>query len=249
LAIQPEPRLAPVLAAGTPNGSNLRRFRDRELLRVLVIGAAVARALRQGETEVNILAVTTADYELVRRLLQARVVCAADETCDPLSATMVGRANVFMVVKYGEDGGEDNPFNDGGTEPPAEKRQGRELVTRREIADLGNPNGRLVRRLIEYLQRQPDGYERFRRMGLVRRPPDRNAWRSNPASELSEHLRPWSAKQVRSHFDRLVRAGFVTAERAHGNGPWRYALPEELACSSSAFRGLPRAENLPVVAP
>ena len=118
------------------------------------------------------------------------------------------------------------------------------MITRREIADLGNVRSRIVRQLIGFLQRQPDGYERFEAMGLVRRPPSRNSYGAMTVDELTAYLRPWSAKQVRTHFDRMRRDGMIGAEREHDNGPWRYALPEELSRRHFAFRGLPTAQAL-----
>jgi hypothetical protein len=51
---------------------------------------------------------------------------------------------------------------------------------------------------------------------------------------------------VRTHFDRLRRDKLITAERDHGNGPWRYELPEELTESPSPFNTLPPAQELNV---
>jgi hypothetical protein len=113
------------------------------------------------------------------------------------------------------------------------------------VADLGNVQSRLVRRLIEYLQRhQPGGYEQFGRMGLIRRPPVRETWTSASIDSLRGYLRPWSAKQVRTHFEQLHRAGMITAQREHPNGPWQYGLPEELTSRTRAFGGLPSAQEL-----
>ena len=248
LTVQTEPALAPVLSSYEIDGAILTRFRDREVLRCLIVGAAVLRTAGQDTQELTELALTLDDYEQVRRLLQARLVGAADESCDPLAAAMVGRANVFLSIKYSDDVATDNPFNDGSLEPPQGNRPNQELVTRREVTDLGKPNSHLVRRLVACLQRRPDGYERFQRMGLIRRPPQRDAWRTLEIDALLGHLRPWSAKQVRTHFDKLHRTGMITAEREHSNGPWLYRLPEEVALRSTAFGGLPNLqENAPGV--
>jgi hypothetical protein len=192
------------------------------------------------------------DYELVRGLLQSPLVGSADESFDPLTADMVNRANVFMAVKC-ESGQEDNTVCslDGGDvhRRNHNARPPRELITRRQVADLGNVRSRTVRRLVEHLQNQPDGYERFRQMGLLRRLPDRKVWRKASVDDLIGWLCSWSPKQVRTHFEHLRRGGMVTAEREHGNGPWKYALPEELTDCCSAFRGLPSAQDLTGEAP
>ena len=80
----------------------------------------------------------------------------------------------------------------------------------------------MVRRLVDYLRQGADGYEWYCRMGPGRRPPHRAAWDTASLDSLAANLRPWSVKQVRTHFDRLRRAGLITAEREVGNGPWRY---------------------------
>ena len=117
------------------------------------------------------------------------------------------------------------------------------MVTRRQIADLGNVRSRTIRRLIEFLRQQRDGYEHFQRMGLVRRPP-RDEWQRAEANSLLGCLRPWSAKQVRTHFDKLRRAGMITAKREYPSGPWQYELPEELESRTSVFRRLPEPAEL-----
>ena len=220
--------------------------RNRQVLDALLTGATVVRSLREVPVASDVIT-NIVDYELVRRLLQTRLVAGADETFDPLAADMVSRANVYMAVKYGT--GNDNPFDGDYSAMDRGERAGRELVTRREVSDLGNIRSRMVRQLIEFLLRQPDGYERFRRMGFVRRPPERNAWQRVGINALVTYLRPWSAKQLRTHFEQLRRASVITAERKHGNGPWQYTLPENLTVRSNAFGGLPRIQAPAAVPP
>ena len=114
----------------------------------------------------------------------------------------------------------------------------------REIADLGNTRSGTVRRLVEYVSRLRDGYDLFVKMGLTRGAPNRNDWSARSADDLTRMLRPWSAKQVRTHFDRLRQANLITAERDPTNGPWRYALPEQFCGIDSPFRHLPSPEEL-----
>jgi hypothetical protein len=247
VAIAPAPALAPVLSPKHGEETGVRRLREQDLLRCLVVGAAVLRSLGQGAeqaAEVEELTLTTADYEQVRRLLQSPSVTPADEACDPLAKDMVSRANVFLQTRYAEPNAHDNPFDVDGAESPLGSGANRDLITRREIADLGNTRSRLIRQLVGFLRRRNDGYERFQRMGLVRRPPPREQWRSMETVALVNYLRPWTAKQVRTHFDQLRRARLITAEREAANGPWRYALPEELQCRHSTYRRLPTVAEL-----
>jgi hypothetical protein len=94
------------------------------------------------------------------------------------------------------------------------------------------------------LKAKTGGYDDFVKMGLICRAPRRDAWPRMSANDLIGFLRRWSSKQVRTHFDRLHRAGLITAEREPSNGPWRYELPEELTSTPSVFRNLPSAEEL-----
>ena len=233
LDVQIDPRVSAALLPDSGSGGSLGRLRDRLLVQALVVGTSLARILRQDGMVPGTLIANVEDYALVRTLLRTRLVAGADEAHDPLAADMVGRANVYMAVK--SSGGSDNPFGNDSMADQSTRRP-RELITRREAADLGNVRSRTVRRLIEFLQRQDDGYERFRRMGLVRRPLEQEAWREARVDALAAYLRSWSAKQIRVHFDRLCKAGMISAERERGNGPWRYALPEDLAEQSGTFR-------------
>jgi hypothetical protein len=247
LSIAPAPALAPVLSPRPGEESGVRRLRERDLLRCMVVGAAVLRSLGQvaeQAREAEELTLTTDDYEQVRRLLQSPSVTPGDKACDPLAKDMVSRANVFLQARYAEPNAHDNPFNVDGADSPPGHGANRDLITRREIADLGNTRSRLIRQLVSFLRRRDDGYERFQRMGLVRRPPPREHWRSEETVSLVSYLRPWTAKQVRTHFDQLRRARLITAEREAANGPWRYALPEELQGRHSAYRRLPTAAEL-----
>jgi hypothetical protein len=246
-AVTLAPALAPILARGATGSRAIHRLREQDLLRALVTGAAVLRSLGSNEGQaagMDELTLTADDYEQVRLLLQSPSVTPADEPCDPLARDMVGRANVYLQVKFAETNADGNPFRANGFGLPLGSRGNKDLITRREIVDLGNVNSRLVRQLVEYIRRRSDGYERFQRMGLVRQPPPRDRWQRAEVSSQIDYLRPWAAKQVRTHFDQLHRTGMITAERATANGPWRYTLPEELVGRNSAYSGLPTAAEL-----
>jgi len=227
------------------NGRRRRRLRDLQVLRGLLAGACVLRSASDGDEAVAAGTASRDDYESVRRLLQSPILLPADATCDPLATDMVNRANVYLAARSGEVRQCGSPLLGHDYEIGHEDgRQQRELITRREVADLGNVRSRMVRRLVEYLQRGADGYQWYCRMGLARRPPRRDAWSTATPAYLATNLRPWSLKQVRTHFDRLRREGLITAEREQGNGPWRYELPEELADGPSPFRNMPPVGEL-----
>jgi hypothetical protein len=241
LIIQRNPVLdATILTANSsPGGSGA--LRSRAVLQGLLAGATMTRAMEEAPVTTN-PTTSLEDYESVRRLLQSRIVAGVDEAFDPLAADMVSRANVYMDVR--RTVGSNNPF--GGSDMLIEdgQRPPRELVSRRELSDLGNVRSRMVRRMIEFLQQQPDGHERYRRLGLVGRAPQRDGWRGAEINGLIARLRPWSSKQVRTHFDRLQRTGMIAAKREQPNGPWRYGLPEDLTRRSSAFGWLPSPQDI-----
>ena len=247
ISVTPASAPVPILSPRPEHDPSIRRLRQRDILRCLVVGAAVLRSVGQGVEQaaaVEELTLRTDDYEQVRRLLQSPLVTPADEAFDPLAKDMVSRANVFLQARYAEPNASDNPFNVDGADSPPDSGTNRDLITRREVADLGNTRSRLVRQLVGFVRRRNDSYERFQRMGLLRRPPPRDHWRSVETAALLNYLRPWTAKQVRTHFDQLRRSGMITAERAAANGPWRYALPEELQGRRDAYRRLPTAAEL-----
>ncbi len=213
------------------------------VLRGLVAGACARRTTFTDGRSADSTSIELEDYNLVRRLLQSRIVSPGQEVCDPLAIVMVDRANVYLEVKHDPHATNRNPFySDSVT--VISRRTPRELITRREIADLGNPRSRTVRRLVEHLHGQADGYRAIQRMGYCRHAPTRNEWRTSGAEVVLPQLITWSPKQVRTHFDRLHSAKLVSAEREHDNGPWRYVLPEELSTAVSPFHDLPNVTDL-----
>jgi len=239
--------LVRILPAGPQGSSPIRHwYRESQILRAFVAGACVLRiscSAEESEAEANI---APEDYECVRQLLRSPILRSADATCDPLATAMVGRANVYLAARSGEirrcgtplPGGAFDHVRDDDEQPR------RELITRREVADLGNVRTGLVRRLVAYLHQNADGYEWYRRMGTAHRPPSRSAWLASSVDSLAANPLVWSVKQVRSHFDRLQRDGLIAAERDQGNGPWRYALPEELSEASFPFHHFPQLTRL-----
>jgi hypothetical protein len=246
------PALVPLLAMdSSPRAGGVRSIRDRQVLQSLLVGAGLRRSCRQASATGESVAASLQDYELVRRLLQSRLVASADVPVDQMAVDMVNRTNVYLAVKYGPDQTAEDPFQPDeyyDSDRAVAERPRRPLVTRREVADLGNVRSGIIRRLIQHLQRRRDGYEMFGRMGIARRQPEPGEWMSLAAGRLASLLRPWTVKQVRSHFEWLHKAGLITAEREPRNGPWRYLLPEEFSGAGTAFGDLPPADQLPTPA-
>ncbi len=111
MSFVPDPAVGSILSPGrNTREQGLQRLRDRHILQGLLIGACVLRTARQGSPANGSLTMTLDDFRSVRRLLQTQIVCSADEPFDPLAVEMVNRANVYLSVKYGPDGPENNPF-------------------------------------------------------------------------------------------------------------------------------------------
>ena len=146
------------------------------------------------------------DYRLVRILLRSPVVCSPDDLCDPLTIDMINRANIFLKVKYGPDSVVHNPFAAVDYDKFVHGRGGPprcELVTRKEIADLGNTGSETVKQLLEYLRYQTDGHSVSAKTGLRRRLQNRDEWQAASIDSLTACLRPWTYKQVRIRLERL----------------------------------------------
>jgi hypothetical protein len=82
------------------------------------------------------------------------------------------------------------------------------------------------------------------RMGLIGPPISNRNWQRSSSRNLARRLRPWSVKQVRTRFDRLLKGGLITAERRSENAPWQYQVPEVVSDVSSPFANLPTAQDL-----
>ena len=218
-------------------------FREQRIVAALVEGAALLRSA-DDQGSGNLQAIV-ADYEFVRRLLCSPVVRPNRELCEPLALDMMNRANVYLSVKLSGDRG--NPFwvaDEDGYPRSRESSLKRDAITRRELADLGNVNSRLVLTLIDYLRRTEAGYARYFEMGSTGEPIQERNWQRLSARELARRLKGWSVKQVRTHFDRLQQRGLVTAERDRANGPLYYQIPEELANVGSPYLQLPTVRTL-----
>ncbi|HJN07322.1 MAG TPA: hypothetical protein QF564_01420 [Pirellulaceae bacterium] len=218
-------------------------FREQRIIEALIEGASLLRSLADEDS--GELQTTLVDYGFVRGLLCSTVVRPNRELCEPLALDMIKRANVYLSVKLGSD--RRNPFrveDDDGYRLSRSSSLKRDAITRRELADLGNVNSRLVVTLIEYLQRTETGYSGYLQMGCTGESIRERNWKRLSARELARRLNSWSVKQVRTHFDRLQQRGLVTAEREQANGPLHYEIPAELENVGSPYSRLPTVQSL-----
>jgi hypothetical protein len=245
--VQYDPRIEALFArmSGQPS-DRLASLRQLRILRALLAGACVLRCSHPEQEVPAAAVVNLQDYGLVRTLLCSLVAEASSAAQDLLADAMINRANVYLSTSYAHS----NSLTEAELERLAylDKYGGnpsrRELITRRELTDLGNVRSATVIRLVEQLQRSRRGRSVFLRMGIAGPLVSDRVWRQSSARELARRLHPWSEKQVRVHFDRLRRDGLITAERDSANGPWRFEVPEGLGDASSPFADLPTAEQL-----
>lgn len=226
----------------SPNLQHPRNLPDCQLLTALLFGASLMRNVEQSHDPSESQVCGPQEYERVRRLLQSPNVARAAESVDPLAVDMVNRANVFLELKQEPEFVHTHPSLSNFGDPIHRQRgsrTGHELVTRPEIADLGNIRSRLVREIVKYLRELPEGFENYTRMGLIRQSPPYSQFAETEIPRLTSILRSWSAKQVRTQFDALRKSGLISGEREAGNGPWQYRLPEQIELSASPFRCLP----------
>lgn len=228
----------------SPNPENLR---DCQLLTALLFGARLMRHVEQSHHSSESSACGPHEYENVRRLLQSPILSHTTDSVDPLAVDMVNRANVFLELKQDAEFVHTHPSLSNFGDPVHRQRgsrTGHELVNRREVADLGNVRSRLIRDVIGYLRELPEGFEKYTRMGLIRKSPSPKQFAETALPKLTSILRSWSLKQVRTQFDSLRKSGLISGEREAANGPWQYCLPEELEVSSSPFCNLPPVNEL-----
>eukprot|EP00913_Durusdinium_trenchii_P013432 g12613.t1 len=227
------------------------RFREaagafRESLRLRPDSPETERLLAHAVNQ-EIAAQQASDPAQVRRLLHSPLIIIADEPVDQMAMDMVNRTNVYLELKCNPVLVTNHPLLCDSGDPLRRisgSRTQKELVTRREIADLGNVRGGLIQQIIDLLRSVPDGYGVFHRMGLVRQPPPEREFKRSEPQTLTAILRPWSQKQVRNQFVALHKSGLITGERETGNAPWQYRLPEALDTATSPFASLPEADEL-----
>jgi hypothetical protein len=118
------------------------------------------------------------------------------------------------------------------------------LITRRELVDLGNPKGTLLREVVQRLAESPEGYSSFQQLGLSRPCPPEPKWKTSTRNKKMSLLQSWSYKQVRTHFDNLRKQKLIGGEREAANGPWQYRLPETFSSLHHRFQWLPKPDEL-----
>jgi hypothetical protein len=237
--------------APADGGPGPKAAQTSALLAGLLAGACCLRQLAAGDAAwPTTLQASVQDYGTIYRLLRGPTTRPAADPYDPLAEAMVRRANAYLQMKATAAGpgpsrsGKVARAEQAGQAAPEEETSVSDRITRRMLADLGNVRSGEVRWLVDHLRRASNGIAKFRKIGLVRPLPQDADWPSEDPTELCRQLLPWSIKQVRVHFGRLHEQGLIEAQRPQANGPWVYRLPEELTTPASAFRDLPKPEDL-----
>ena len=243
-----------VFLSGAVNIGNGAVMAEQLVIEALMVGACVCRHDTQpidGKMAVNV-----DDFDAVRTLIRRVAARTPDEFSDPLATAMVWRGNLYLraraarCTRSGKSARLDHSDELG--------VNGAHEITRRELVDLGSTNGRIVGDLIEFLadtfpnggaQDSVNGTPTTRRgwlraIGLVRDLPEWWRWPDADAAKVIRPLlRRWTQKQVRTHFDRLRKAGTITGSRESGNAPWVYRLPESFT-PTPAFSWLPTTDEV-----
>lgn len=226
-----------------PLSSGKLCYRDEAVVRGLLVGAARVR-----QTAASALTVTPADYSAVYELLQQRSVRPVDESADPLAVAMVKRANVYLAWQHSLAEQIQQPRIRHPNTTSGGPNDDERIITRRVLADLGDPRSRLVRQLINHLLARPDGLSVFRSLGLAVRLETSADWPSRQPDALGLMLQAWSPKQIRNHFHRLHTEGLINGGRRSANAPWQYQLPEILQHRQPAWRKLPAPAEVQALA-
>ncbi|MBI2808659.1 MAG: hypothetical protein HYX68_27030 [Planctomycetes bacterium] len=227
--------------AGPETPKGLRRYRECQILRGLLVGARILRERSTPATAAPKLTVTLGDYSAVYGRLQSASLQPEDAHFDPLAEAMVNRANAQLAMRHQKNAEPAKVARLEGKAAAANSVSSRDrLITRREIWNLGNPNGSSLKQLVKYLLAVGEqGYKTFRTLGTIQPLPRIGSWPEQEPARLVKLLIPWSDKQVRDHFHRLYVEGLIEALPRPGNQPWVYVLPEVVRDPTSPFLHLP----------
>lgn len=208
-------------------------FFDKIVLKALLAGAALIRT-PAGLRSSGPLLVGEEDYGTIHAAIQLTSTQNADAVFEPLAHFMVARANVYIKNRDAIEAKPKPP-----TEAPLASSDRR--ITRRELADLGNPSSHTIKELLAELHRMgPEGLDDFKKLGTKHGLHKEWQWPPTAPETLPNLLHEWSPKQVRTHFERLLKEGFITGSKTAGNQSWVYQLPEAMSKPDSPFKSLPK---------
>lgn len=178
-------------------------------------------------SDASIIELLPKDYDLARSLLESCAVRPGGDLANPLALAMARRAAMWL-------GESDKKPDD--TKP--------NVITRREVVDLGNPRSRTCKDLLQHvLVRYGFTNPELHVLGLTRKPDLARMVRLDLAiNELRDCLITWTIKQVRTHFHRLYLDGLLTGDKVDGR--WKYRLPEALKTGRTNWTHLPTAAEL-----
>jgi hypothetical protein len=214
--------------------------RDRDIVWALWLGALGLQAHGFEPAEW-----VTAAHAAVCRALRGKTARPADVDFNPLAVAMVGRANAYLSIASA-GAGSCEPGDAGGDPAQILRPDIAAGITRRELVDLGHPGGALVRAMVARL-RVAERLNDYLRLGLTCATLPKG-WPGEGTDALCGLLLPWTEKQVRTVFTRLVRAGDIEGTRATRNDHWTYRLPETLGAARRTFDALPEPAVVAAVA-
>lgn len=217
----------------------LPRSRDREVVRGLWAGALLLTP-----NDARPSAWLAAAYAEAHHCLRVRTARPTDELFDPLAVAMVARANTYLRSRPTPQGA-GKVVSPEDTDPAGRGVAGAAHggITRQELTELGASGSTRVADLIRTLVDAGD-FGAFVRLGLkpAQNPP--RDWPAQDVAGLAPLLLEWSYKQIRTHFEPLMRSGLIEGVRPKRNGAMVYTHLEGLAGPSTAFDRLPAPDAL-----
>lgn len=219
-------------------------IRDINILIGLMNGVAINEASQKWQPGQPIPPLVPRHYSEVHTLLNSPPFHTVDQPFDELTHQMIATANLYLQglvskttnqpTAAGSRSGSVSTVQE--TKSISRPRQ----ITRRELADLGNPRSAIAKELYERLRSNGKGGV-LQQAGSERR---QSYLRRQDSPDPPESMPSWTYKMVRTRFDRLQEEGLIETRRAVGNGALEYLIPEELSNRRSAFSTLPTPEEV-----
>ena len=178
-------------------------------------------------------------YQTVRSLLIDPVVLTTNNSFDGMAAAMIQRANTHLARIQNP---ETPQIQIRLSSISSSDSQGKQYITRRELANLGNLQSKDVQKIIQNYLNEPT-LSAVNQLGLCESLKDVLHLPKTEAA-VKKMMMSWAPKQIRTRFDKLVQHGLVTCERSKPNGAIEYYLPESLTYLQTIFSKLPSYQKL-----
>ena len=213
----------------------------------LITGAAIRSLKASPSPKIPQIEALPEHYDLVRSLLNCRLL---DDDCEPfdrLTLAMLKRANLYMESKvskkssysiFARQGDSSTTENNNQPSQPAS-------VSRGVLKELGDRHSGVLQALVDSVLKKPDK-TKLKSLCLPDAIVDRIcAHPSDDNRELVlENIDEWTYKKIRTRFDKLEKDGFIVPLRPETNREIRYPIPSGNVSQRSPFVNLPEVGEL-----